>query len=349
MSQKKNFTKKKCVECKQFLGHFPCDVSIIFIIESNVGSDGLISAPTSITLNNNGHHDHSRCSVINRRNNTVSQSSSSTSDPYFNKLVPNFQNSCFIDAVIEMLFRSVLPFFSIKQLFDQTNNNDMYLRTAFTSFQERSVDDRQLAFTTMRAYFRRHSIYKGTCQGTAGEAFLSAMETFSNQFQDLFKITGIVSHVECENMHVFPDFKHFRVVINIDNPLKVLSSKIHRKCKEVGCNADAVLKQLTEIDLPKFIFFENRIPNRSQTIFPYHINYQGNNYYKHAVVYFNPDVGHYYVRTKILHNGTVFVVEIDNLKAELEHLTSDPSSFEEKLNKPKDYQHYDSAICYKKQ
>jgi hypothetical protein len=49
------------------LGHFPCDVSINFITKSNVGSDGVILEPTSITLNNNGHHNHGRCSHLDKK------------------------------------------------------------------------------------------------------------------------------------------------------------------------------------------------------------------------------------------------------------------------------------------
>ena len=349
-TQASKFTSKKCSKCESILNHVGCNARVSFAFRSTIMDDKTISQPFSATMKNTGKHVHAQCIVIPRKNNKKQKKNPPVFDPYFMKLVPNDGSSCFIDAVAEMLFRSVFPFFDINKLFAINNNSDLHLLASYRSFVLANFEERILALTTVRALFRSKSAYKAGQFGSAGEAFCSVMNTMSVNFQCQFTLKGMKQRQWCDEKHERRnDEVIHEPIMYTEDPLRIVSVTYTMKCKTRGCRAKAYQHQTTDSPLPLFLFFENGLADKPVSIFPFYIDFQGSKYIKHAVTYFQQQKVHYVVVTTIQYGESAFVALIDNCAASVKVLTDDPSRFEEQLDSLKSSTCFDTLICYKKQ
>ncbi|CAO3625580.1 unnamed protein product [Mucor hiemalis] len=285
---------------------------------------------------------------------------------YNKDLRANTENSCFIDAIFEMLWHSVLP--SVENLLrsgiDKNNSYDTILLRSYNFHRLNTYYGRNQA-----SYIMREFIWKKKICARGRGAFGDCSEIFENFFSNMSE--GCITFCEFQKLYRFKlcsrDVSHSGYSLRNKTPLKVKCSLEEalfeykesqcRKCTvELGEESSDLPGVLTHCNivenaaLPPFYFVtdpQNLVysSNRLKSNFPYTVKVGADSYILHARIYSTGrSDDHFFSVVKVTYSNITFVAKLDNLRPQIQVLTLDPSQFEKPLSKSEN----SVIVCYKK-
>ncbi|CAO3694746.1 unnamed protein product [Rhizopus microsporus] len=277
---------------------------------------------------------------------------------YNKTLRPNTANSCYIDAIFELLWYSVMPHFGEAMLsnFDPHNKHDSILKTTYKWHRLNTDGSRNRASYSMRKFVWKNKIsnggegFWGDCNEVL-ETFLNNLLPTARSFCDIgqFYTCKLCSRNQSHSGYISSNMPYLHYNYSLMQALlKSKESQCMDCTRELGEDSAEVpdittRHNLIEIEkLPLFLFVSdltNIAPTAIKKIpqqFPYVVEIAETEYILHGKVYSTEPSGvHFYAVSKISFNGTTFLEIFDNLSGNnLQVLNTNENNFRNYLENP---------------